>query len=92
MKVKPYSSPRSALAEPGSSDDAFPVEIAESAEAAAAHPAALQRLRAQGLAPLPRELRRRPQEAIQQHVSGAEDLHVVPVDGGIIEFVCLLLP
>ena len=84
MNLKPKFP--SAIAESGSEDYAVPVEIPQSPEATAAHHAPLQRVRAQGVAPLSRELRRRPQEAIQQHVSSVKDLHV-PVDGGISEFL-----
>ena len=73
----PLSLPPTALAESGSADYAVPVEVPQSAEAPAAHDAALQRVRAQGLAPLPGELRRRPQEEIQQHVSGTVLVNVV---------------
>ena len=61
--------PAAAIAESGSEDYAVPVEIPQSPEATAAHHAPLQRIRAQGVAALSGELRRRPQEAIQQHVS-----------------------
>ena len=64
-----------AIAESGSEDYAVPVEIPQSAEAAAAHDAPLQRVRAQGGATLSGERRRRPQEEIQQHVSGVFTIH-----------------